>query len=564
MKKILLSISLMSVCALQAVAQFAAPPAFPGAEGYGRYVTGARQDGMVEPDVYHVTTLVDDNQKGSLRYAIQRSGQRIIIFDVSGTIHLQSKLAITNDDITILGQTAPGDGICIADYPVSISANNVIIRYLRFRLGDVTATEDDAINACPGSARTGVIIDHCSVSWSTDECGSFYNNKQFSLQWCLLSESLTISVHEKGKHGYGGIWGGSTVSFHHNLLAHHDSRNPRFDHDYVSTLKGPVDFVNNVVYNWSGNSTYGGEASKGSQKQINMINNYYKPGPASSCKQRLIDLTHECSNCMSISGATSVRPGKFFLSGNYMEGSEAVTGDNWKGVERYGSETILASAKADAYQKTSETAYDLATATLLSIQPASVAFDNVVKYAGASFHRDAVDIRVAKETKEGTCGTYGKYSLPQTGAKGSQNGLIDTQSDVGGWPTLNTYDVLPDSDGDGMPDEFEDANGLGKYDATDATLVSLDTRGYYTNLEVYANQLVEAHIKAERAGAETTFEEYYPECIKSSNAATAVKNVVASAKGAKTNPYTYNLLGQRVNANVQGILINDGKKFFNP
>lgn len=532
MKKHFIAIIVSFFVSIPLLAQFKAAPAFPGAEGYGRYTTGARNDGTLPVKVVHVTTLADDEMEGTLRYALTRQYPRIVVFDVAGTIKLNDAIDMTGSmgDVTVLGQTAPGDGICVSNFPIHIQTNNVIIRYMRFRLGDVSQTEDDALNSCAESSKQNIVIDHCSLSWSTDECGSFYNVKQFTLQWCMLSESLKISVHNKGSHGYGGIWGGNTATFHHNLIAHHDSRNVRFDHDYVSTLKGPVDYINNVVYNWGGNSTYGGESSNksGNNKKFNMINNYYKPGAASSCRQRLLDLTHSCENCMTVSGAKSVRPGVFFLSGNVMEGSATVTADNWKGVERYGDSQTLAAAKATAYQTTTVTDYDLASGytKLMATHSANDAFKKVCLLAGASFHRDAVDVRVANETKNGTFGTFGKYSGTQTGQMGSKNGFIDTQGDVGGWPELREYDKLKDTDKDGMPDEFEDANGLNKNSAADAVTKTLDKKGYYTNLEVYANSLVEEHVKAQRADAQTTFEEYYPACVKSSNAAKPVTEFV--------------------------------------
>ena len=313
--KTLCLIATLFFCASTMQAQFLSAPAFPGAEGFGRYTTGGRGG-----QVIHVTNLNDDGT-GSLRAAIKTSGARIIVFDVAGIIELQSDLKIEKDNCTILGQTAPGDGICLRNYTFHINANNVIVRYIRCRMGDTAGNENDAMSAShkTGNYKKNIIIDHCSVSWCVDECASFYGNEDFTLQWCILSESLTNSVHGKGSHGYGGIWGGDKASFHHNLLAHHDSRNPRFDHGYLAEHAGIVDYINNVVYNWGGNSTYGGENKSGLEpKKFNMINNYYKPGPntfANSKYNRLLNPTTKCSNCNS-SDQYDVVPGKFYINGN--------------------------------------------------------------------------------------------------------------------------------------------------------------------------------------------------------------------------------------------------------
>ena len=441
--------------------------AFPGAEGGGKFATGGRGGVVV-----HVTTLEDARDKetgqpslGTLRKAVQMDGTRTVVFDVSGTINLSSQLDITGGNLTIAGQTAPGDGICIAGYPVVVRASNVIIRFLRFRMGDQNKVEGDALSI---NDHRNIIVDHCSFSWSTDECVSCYGNTDFTLQYCFITESLRRSVHVKGNHGYGGIWGGTNASFHHNLLAHHDSRNPRFDHSYVNNkCFGPIDYVNNVVYNWSGNSTYGGEGYDQVRK-INMVNNYYKYGPAtsSSKRSRLLDPTVSCSFC---SDGHTLIPGQFFLSGNYVYGSETVTADNWKG----------STVATDAVKAQNRWTDGLTAIT--SEQTAEQAYETVLTKAGCSLRRDAIDVRIADEVREG------KYTCK--GSNGSTNGLIDSPSDAGGYPQLKNETPPADTDRDGMPDEWEEAHGLDKTSSADSKLYSLDKE--FTNLEVYLNSLVQ-------------------------------------------------------------------------
>ena len=466
--------------------------AFPGAEGGGMYVTGGRGG-----EVYHVTNL-SDSGFGSLRYGIENGSRPLtIVFDVAGIIALEKALKVTKGDLTIAAQTAPGDGICLKNYNFRIHANNVIVRYIRCRMGDEKKTEDDAMNLYTGSNDLhDVIIDHCSLSWSTDECGSFYGMTGFSLQWCILSESLLNSVHGKGKHGYGGIWGGTDASYHHNLLAHHYSRNPRLDHDYVSTLKGPVNLVNNVIYNWGDNSTYGGESANDNNdyKKYNLINNYYKPGPATaSGKYRFIDpWTKACSNCSSATGSQTIVPGHFYMDGNVFSTNDDWSADNWKGTTA--SESVVAVIKAaSAFKPASGSHYQ-------TIQSAGDAFTAVLAYAGASLKRDAVDTRVTRETKNGNY-TY-------TGSNGGTNGFIDTQTDVGGWPAYTATDAekaaVQDKDGDGMSDAFEDAFGLDKDSATDGPSKTLDKHGRYTNLEMYLHYLVKDIIAAQNQGGHYT------------------------------------------------------------
>lgn len=442
-------------------------PAFPGAEGGGKYASGGR-----EGVVIHVTTLEDTRDKttgqpsfGTLRKALQMDGTRTVVFDVSGTINLTSQLEITGGNLTVAGQTAPGDGICIAGYPVIVRANNVILRFLRFRMGDQNQVEGDALTICE---HKNIIVDHCSFSWSTDECVSVYGNTNFTLQYCFITESLKASVHAKGAHGYGGIWGGTNASFHHNLLAHHQSRNPRFDHDYVNTkCVGPIDYVNNVVYNWESNSAYGGEGSTlgGGGRHINFVNNYYKPGPStkSSVKTRLVDPWTSCSNCVEgskvLSKGGSVLPPKIYLVGNRMVGSSDVTSDNWKGSSKPKSV-----AGVDTRWTENLTALD-------KEQTADQAYETVLTKAGCSLHRDLLDIRIVSDVRNTT------------------GSLINSPDEAGGYPVLAQGTTPLDTDRDGMPDDWEDTNGLDKNASSDGKLYNLDEN--YTNLEVYLNSLVQ-------------------------------------------------------------------------
>ena len=419
--------------------------AFPGAEGFGKYTTGGRGG-----KVYIVTNLNDDGS-GSFREAIKRKEPRTILFAVSGNIELKSAITIHNGDVTIAGQSAPGDGICIQNYPVTVHANNVIIRFLRFRLGDNAGIESDAF----GGTKNGenIIIDHCSISWATDECASFYRNKNFTMQWCIISESLNKSVHSKGEHGYGGIWGGTGATFHHNLLAHHISRLPRFSGS-STTPNSPdelVDFRNNVIYNWASNNTYGGERGR-----YNVVNNYYKPGPATKSK-----------NIWMLNPSSPY--GKFFVQGNIMDGSQSISADNWQGGVK---STDRDSAKAI-------TPFEV---EFIFDQSAKEAFDAVTKYAGASLRRDATDERVIKEVCKGTA-SFGK----------NKNGIIDSQKDVGGWPLLNSSSPEPDTDSDGMPDRWEKKHNLNSNDPLDGQLKSAASQ--YVNLEIYLNEIVKDIIR---------------------------------------------------------------------
>ena len=460
--------------------------AFPGAEGGGMYATGGRGG-----KVLHVTSIKDGSEEGTLRWAVSQKGARTVVFDVAGIIELKSTLKISNGDLTIAGQTAPGDGICLKNYPLQINASNVIVRFIRCRMGDETGAEDDALSAShkDGSWCSDIIIDHCSVSWSTDECASFYGNENFTLQYCIISESLRTSVHGKGTHGYGGLWGGNNASFHHNLLIHHDSRNPRFDHDYLCTARGPVHFINNVIYNWGGNSGYGGESRPGCDpRQINIVNNWYRPGEGSSNRARIVNPTTKCSNC-NPDDQYSITPGLFYVSGNFMYGSDKVTADNWEGVE-----------PDDKNQKDKVRSDSFMGSHKGTLHNAEEAMESVLTYAGASLARDRIDTRLAKETREG--------SYTYKGSKGGTKGIIDTQEDVGGWPAYKASDeqlaIVTDTDLDGIPDWYETLFGLDGKDSTDAALSTIDPEGRYTNLEMYLHYLVKDIVKGQNANGQYT------------------------------------------------------------
>jgi pectate lyase len=455
----MISQSIFTHCGIVAlsVAQIAS---FPGAEGGGMYTRGGRGGRVLE-----VTRLADDASTGSLRWAVNQSGARTVVFRVSGTIVLTSDLKISRDSITIAGQTSPGDGICLRKYPLVVSANEVIVRYLRVRLGDESGGESDAMSSFSGSSsyKNHMIVDHCSASWSEDETLSYYGNDYVTVQWCIISESLYNSSHPKGSHGYGGIWGGRDhASFHHNLLAHHSSRNPRLSGANTTVPCYNVDLRNNVIYNWGFNSAYGGEAST-----ANFVNNYYKPGPAtkSAVRSRIFQ--------------PSDTLGLWYIDGNYVEGNPTVSNDNWSGgVNPYIPIKDINSIK---------TAVAFASLPVATQTPQR-AFDLVLQYAGATLpKRDTVDGRIVYETRDGKV-TYGGSTYPK--AQGFDTtkvyGIIDSQTDVGGWPVLNSLPAPLDSDHDGMPDEWELGHHLNPNDASDRNLTGPDG---YTMLEVYLNEL---------------------------------------------------------------------------
>ena len=379
------------------------PLAFEGAEGCGKYTAGG--GGGKE---YVVTSLADDGSEGTLRHAVEAEGPRTVTFAVSGDIHLTAPLNIRNPYLSILGETAPGEGITLRDHNVFITADQVIIRYLRVRLGTKHGVEADAMGARHCS---NIIIDHCSISWATDENASFYNFKDATVQWCIISEALNSSVHHKGEHGYGGIWGGRNVSFHHNLFAHNSSRNPRFDHPRIywhddrMYYRGTVDFKNNVVYNWGMKAIYGGE-----EGWFNVEDNYFRPGPATR------HLDGEWLD-ISTSSTTSMIPGEFYIDDNVYDVSAVKKGGFDGRKPEY--EKI---AEREKYYGEVSAEDPFAISVELESQDAGQAYKAVLKHAGASKKRDAIDKRIIKEVKKGKA-TY-------RGSVTGFPGIIDSENDV--------------------------------------------------------------------------------------------------------------------------------------
>ena len=435
--------------------------AFPSAEGYGKYTKGGRGG-----DVYEVTNL-NDSGEGSLRAAVEAFGPRTVVFRVSGTITLESPLTIRNPYITIAGQTSPGDGICIRRYPLTIDADHVIIRHIRVRLGDESGNDYDAIS---GRYCKHIILDHISASWSVDECMSIYHCDSITVQWCLVSESMSHSNHVKGSHGFGGIWGSNYGTYHHNLLAHHSSRNPR-----MASGCGNTDYRNNVIYNWGYQSLYGGEKHQtGNDKfnftNLNIVANYYKPGPATMPGEVMYRIANP-------SFRSEQDYGKWYIAENTVEGNKNVSADNWNG----GVQTKLSFEKIKLDEPW--------PSMPINQQSAEEAYKIVLENVGAKLpQRDVVDTRIIKEVK----GAYATYegttykSEHQVADTTKICGIIDTQDDVGGWPELKSTPAPKDSDHDGMPDEWEDDKKLDKNNPEDRNKLASDG---YTMLEKYLNSI---------------------------------------------------------------------------
>lgn len=573
MKRTLLSLFCMLTCALTAMAQFESAPAFPGAEGHGRFATGGRGGSII-----HVTNL-NDSGTGSLRSAVSGSARKIVVFDVAGVIALKSDLKI-GDNTTILGQTAPAPGITLRYFTVQPGSNN-IIRFVRFRRGQEKDINDGA-DATWQRQLKNIILDHCSFSWSIDEVASFYDNNNFTMQWCTIAESLTNPGHSKGAHGYGGIWGGKLASFHHNMIAHVSNRGPRFNgarykwtgytsndmfktYNWKNTVEAEnVDFRNCVMYNAQG-TCYGGPGGG----QINMVNNYYKAGPCGNGNQERITQISVGASGNSTPNDMLGMTSRYYISGNTTEttANKIIENKDWNGI-KYDDGTkqqnglyysldpgnfypeSVPSITVDGKRYVQIKMDEPCPKGFVTTHTAAKAYEKVLAYVGASLNRDDVDARYVTEATNGTA-TY-------KGTVTGKPGLIDKVSDVNGYTEENfgtgSRPAGFDTDNDGIPDEWEIANGLNPSDAADAKTMTLDSKGYYTNLEVYANSLVEDIMKGGQADGDNAFEEYYP----AFNKPTAITTVNTDAP--RTNNATYNLSGQRVSPNAKGVIIQNGKK----
>ena len=512
--------------ALSATAQSQAP-AFPGAEGHGRYVTGGRGG-----EIRHVTNL-NDKGAGSFRQAVSGSDKKIVVFDVGGVIPLASDVNI-GANTTILGQTAPAPGITLRYYTLLYNGNNIIVRFIRSRRGQEKDINDGA-DATWTRNRTGIILDHCSFSWSIDEVASFYDNNNFTMQWCTIGESLNNAGHNKGAHGYGGIWGGKLASFHHNLICHVNNRSPRFngaryewkgytgnklysEYKWENEVQAEnVDFRNCVIYN-CGNGCYGGPGGG----QINIVNNYYKTGPAASTS-RVTQVTVGASGNASGHPNLWTMTSRYYITGNQMNNTSNF--DGWSNIEydngtytidgeQWSPDPNHMNGEKVTYKKNSA-GTDCVRIRLdepaptgeVTTHTAATAFDKVLTYSGASLSPDDVDTRYFSEARNGTA-TY-------TGSVTGKKGRIDLVSDVNGYTEANfgtgSREADFDTDQDGIPDAWETANGLDPNNPTDAVTITLDPAGFYTNIEVYANALVQDIMLSGNNDAEDAAKEYYPQ-----------------------------------------------------
>lgn len=428
--------------------------AFPSAQGYGRFAIGGRGGRVIK------VTNLDDSGPGSLRAAVEAEGPRTVVFDVSGRINLQSTIGIRNPYLTIAGHTAPGKGICLSNYNLGMmGTHDVVIRHLRVRVGD---TSGETLDGMGMASSDHSIFDHCSISWTHDEAFSSRGAHNVTLQRTLISEALNEAGHRNyppgTQHGYAASISGDIGSFHHNLLAHCAGRNWSLAGgiDQANVHAGRLDIRNNVVYNWKHRTTDGGA------KQVNFVNNYYKPGPASTIKTYL---NPDFEN-------PAFGPQQYYVKGNITEGvagPEGPTGP-FEGMRVRGRQEAPVTVPTPFFPPHVDT------------HTAKEAFDVVLADVGCNVPQlDDHDRRVIRETRRGTT-TY-------EGSKTGLPGIPDSQEDVGGWenyPEVHRPDDW-DADGDGMPNEWEDANGFDPNDPADGPR-DADGDGY-TNLEEYLSEL---------------------------------------------------------------------------
>lgn len=474
--------------------------AFPTARGFGKYVSGGRGCKVVE-----VTNLEDDPKnpsEGSLRWALTVAGKEnaTIVFRVSGVIKIQPNAQKVRDlranlkNVTIAGQTAPGEGILIRGGKMNFGgSDNLIIRNLRFRIGDI----DEADLAKPTDSRfikgagfglenaKNVIIDHCCFGWSGEENMTMYDNHFTTVQWCIVHEGLYDAGHQKGNRSYANQWGGSPATYHHNLLAHNYNRSSRLNGASSTTEDRNVfmEYFNNVNYNWGKkNSCYGGENEAGtySSHECNFVGNYYKPGPSTPSGSYFMELS------AARSGKTlNPNPSRWYFADNVMEGSSSATNDNWSAIHNNTSYTVAGmksetlvypSAEVTRLDKCKFDDYDLYRTPTES---AEEAYEHVLAKAG-TINRDQTEQRVVNEVRN----KQAQYK----GTTLNKAGFIDSPDDAEGWPTYASATPVVDNDHDGMADDWELAHGFNPADAEDGKLV-VSAEGY-TALEVYLNSLM--------------------------------------------------------------------------